>query len=369
MLNIPNKVPGDTHFSYEFNSYVDELENSVTDINTALNGADSHQVGQSMSVYGAAGNYFVDSGIANALNLISSQYNFQVPKQYYDGMLVRCLPAFTNTGPATMNVAGIGNLNIKLSDGVTDIAPGDIIAGVMAQFYYSLANTCMVFIGNLSYSSQIFPGVMLDFGGFTAPFGYLFCDGTAYSRSAYPALLTAITQTQSGTSSSGMNTISGLTSTAQMYVGMPLESGNFTPGTTVASIVDANNITASTNAASSGPTPIQFFNWGNGDGLTTFNVPNLTRSTTIGAGGISSGTPFGVPGIVVGQSGGEEAHTQLVAELATHNHTAQIAFSTFGASGSSERVIEGDTTTDNTGSSTPFNVMQPSVITYKIIKI
>lgn len=56
--------------------------------------------------------------------------------------------------------------------------------------------------------------------------------------------------------------------------------------------------------------------WGAGDGSTTFNVPNLSRLTTIGAGG----TALSGPANTVGAVGGEETHTLSVAELAAHNH-------------------------------------------------
>lgn len=39
---------------------------------------------------------------------------------------------------------------------------------------------------------SVAPGVMSDFGGDTAPFGYLLCDGTSYPTASYPALFTAI---------------------------------------------------------------------------------------------------------------------------------------------------------------------------------
>jgi hypothetical protein len=194
MLNIPNKVPGDTHFSYEFNSYVDEDENLVTDINVALDGSDSHQLGQSSATYAAAGNYFVDSGIANAMNLISAQYNFQVPQQYYDGMLVRCLPAFTNTGACTMNVAGIGNKNIKLSGGALDPLAGDIVSGVMTSFYYSLTYDCMIYFGTTEYSSSVlynyFSGLQASFAATTMTWDPGACSDstnqtTMYNRISY----------------------------------------------------------------------------------------------------------------------------------------------------------------------------------------
>lgn len=56
--------------------------------------------------------------------------------------------------------------------------------------------------------------------------------------------------------------------------------------------------------------------WGAGDGSTTFNLPDLRRRTTIGAGG----TAVSGPTNAVGAVGGEEAHTLTLAELAAHNH-------------------------------------------------
>lgn len=222
-------------------------------------------------------------------------------------------------------------------------------------------------------ATGIRPGTILDFAGFTAPTGYLLCDGSAVSRTTYAPLLAVITQTQTGTTTNTLDTVSGLTDTSQMYVGMALESVNFPPGTTVATIVDANNITASANATASGAVSIQFFNWGPGDGSTTFNIPDLRRSVTIGSGGTGSSTPFGVAGVVVGQSGGEEAHTQLVAELALHTHGVPFEGENANATGGLGPWVvnappDSSITSNSTGSSTPFNIMQPSVITYKIIK-
>lgn len=40
--------------------------------------------------------------------------------------------------------------------------------------------------------ASVAPGVISDFGGTAAPFGYLLCDGTVYPQASYPALFTAI---------------------------------------------------------------------------------------------------------------------------------------------------------------------------------
>lgn len=105
------------------------------------------------------------------------------------------------------------------------------------------------------YQIPIAPGSMIDYGGPTAPSGWLLCDGSAISRSTYSALFTAI-------------------------------------GTT----------------------------WGVGDGLTTFNVPDLRRRATIGAGG----TAVAGPANTLGSVGGEEKHVLTTAELAAHNHPVTL---------------------------------------------
>lgn len=46
--------------------------------------------------------------------------------------------------------------------------------------------------------ASVAPGIMTDFGGTTAPFGYLLCDGTSYPTATYPNLFTAIGYTWGG---------------------------------------------------------------------------------------------------------------------------------------------------------------------------
>jgi microcystin-dependent protein len=179
-------------------------------------------------------------------------------------------------------------------------------------------------------TSYVPTGTVLNFAGSSAPTGFLFCDGSAVSRTTYAALFAVIGST-----------------------------------------------------------------YGAGDGSTTFNLPDTRGRTTIGAG---QGT--GLTNRALAASGGEESHTQAIAELPAHSHTASqgththsdaghnhsIQSYTFaGASGGATNVVAGGTTTGtgyasiqaasagaitiaNTGSGTPFNVMQPFVVLNKIIK-
>jgi microcystin-dependent protein len=162
-------------------------------------------------------------------------------------------------------------------------------------------------------------GTIIDFASPTAPTGYLNCNGSAISRTTYAGLLAAISFTQTGTLTNTLNTVTGLSDTSNMYVGMPIEGTNIPASTTVASITSGTSITMSHTATGSGASSIKFFPWGNGNGTTTFNIPDARRRTAMGSGGTASVDPFGV-GDNVGQYGGQESHSQTVNELAQHTH-------------------------------------------------
>lgn len=126
--------------------------------------------------------------------------------------------------------------------------------------------------------------------------------------------------------------------------------------------------------------------WGNGDGVSTFNLPNLNRRATVGSGG----TGTSILGNAVGNTGGEEAHTQSVAEMPVHNHTLTDPGHVHTYPGSAIPVIQpGGSFTANSGSAlgataipsattgitiasagsgTAFNIIQPSAVVLKCIK-
>lgn len=103
--------------------------------------------------------------------------------------------------------------------------------------------------------------------------------------------------------------------------------------------------------------------WGIGDGINTFNVPNLQRRVTVGAGG--AGTV--VLGNAVGNVGGEESHTLTIAEMPAHTHTGAKPP---GAAGYVAGADTGGGTinTGSTGGGGAHNTMQPSAIVNKLIK-
>lgn len=146
-------------------------------------------------------------------------------------------------------------------------------------------------------------GSLVPFAGSTAPSGWLLCAGQAVSRSTYAILFAAI-------------------------------------GTT----------------------------YGTGDGSTTFNLPDLRGRVPAGLDNMN-GTDAGRLdwANTLGTNGGEQKHTMTLAELVAHTHTTDspVNFAGSGAFQGASQVAKG--TTGSTGSTTPFNVMQPTILTNYII--
>lgn len=119
-------------------------------------------------------------------------------------------------------------------------------------------------------------GLPLDWIGLAPPSWAVVRDGSALTRASYTALYAALCPTRSGTLVNGANTVTGLSSTLDLWVGMPVEGVGVPAGTTVASIASANAITLSANATASGAQTLTLFlfGYGNAGSATTFGVPD-----------------------------------------------------------------------------------------------
>jgi hypothetical protein len=102
-------------------------------------------------------------------------------------------------------------------------------------------------------------------------------DGSAYPRATYPSLMAILAPLRAGTITmdAGGAIVSGLSRTADLWVGMPYEHATVPAGTTVKSIDSASQVTLTANATATTANALgRFFlhGYGNGGGATTFGV-------------------------------------------------------------------------------------------------
>lgn len=133
-------------------------------------------------------------------------------------------------------------------------------------------------------------GTVIPWAGLVAPSNYVFSYGQAISRTTYSILFTTTSITTNLICVSGLNVLSGISDTQSIRIGAPVEASCVPPGTTVTAVA-TNAVTVSSTASASTAISAVFFPWGNGDGSTTFNVPDLRGRTLFGRnnmGGVAS---------------------------------------------------------------------------------
>lgn len=113
--------------------------------------------------------------------------------------------------------------------------------------------------------------------------------------------------------------------------------------------------------------------YGAGNGTTTFNLPNLKGRTPVGRD--AAQTEFDV----LGETGGEKAHTLTVAEMPSHRHDVkapssanganQIMVPTYAGTGTKDGASNTGQPTEAIGGGGAHNNMPPYVVLNYIIKI
>lgn len=277
--------------------------------------------------------------------------------------------------------------------GATALAPAMFADGTGKV----LANPTALQRNRLKYTV----GQSIEWNGVDLPAdgGFAWEDGAALSRVTYAELLGVLTKTAAGTSSNGSATVSGLPDLR----GIGLEGARIEgPGlgaTVTVSAIAASSITLSSNAgAGAGAGTFRIFPHGNGDGSTTFNLPNSRGRTAIGrddmggtAAGVVTDTGTGNSGLnakSLGKTGGVDRRTQTTAEMPahahgvtdpTHSHTTnanQLTSAVQAQAGSPYGVNNGAATVNpaatgisinNNGSGNAAPLVQPSIVKNKII--
>lgn len=251
----------------------------------------------------------------------------------------------------------------------------------------------------------IFTGAVMPFAGNAAvvPAGWLLCYGQAVSRTTYASLFAVLVQTLGNPTITSANpgvvtlTAHGLvtgdpviftttgalptniTAGTTYYVTNPA-ANTFNLSTTFANAVAGTKINT-TAGTQSGVHTLIYVPYGNGDGSTTFNVPDL-RGRAVGGmdsmGGTAAGRLTGVTGsargTTLGAAGGEEAHLLSQAEMPSHTHTLNN-YNVVTYTGAAGTNIPGGTgyvgqnlVTDAIGGGGAHNNVQPSIVLNYLIK-
>ena len=195
----------------------------------------------------------------------------------------------------------------------------------------------------LSASSTLaIAGMVADFATPIAPTGWLECDGSAVSRTTFATLFSAITIQQTGTRTNNSPTITGLADTSGMRVGYLVGGTGIIGGTVILSVDSGTQITISVNAVSSGSATVVVSPWAQGDGFSTFNLPDAKTAGRYRRSRTSSIRM----GVTQADSFASHTHTGQASgttdfEAGDHTHTQQGTFQSGGASADHTHSVNG----------------------------
>lgn len=136
----------------DLNGYSAENNNLILGSGQALNTADNQQTHKAVAVYAAGGDFYTDSGSATAyvLGAVGAKV---APPVYFDGMRVRFIANTTNTGAATINVAGLGAVSLYLDGAV--VSGGGIQAGELIEAVYLTTLTGFTVVSPRIYGGYV----------------------------------------------------------------------------------------------------------------------------------------------------------------------------------------------------------------------
>lgn len=127
-----SKVDGNTVAAVEWNQVAD-IDNFVTTSGQTPSTSNLNQLGIGAARYSSGGQFYTDSGTANAY-VLSPVSPFKAPVDatngYFDGMTIRFRAGNANTGASTVNVNSAGVKSVKQTDGTTDPTAGMISPNV-----------------------------------------------------------------------------------------------------------------------------------------------------------------------------------------------------------------------------------------------
>ncbi len=138
--NLSTGTPGTTQSAADHTAYQEEILGPIEAAGITPDAGNNKQLLAALQAL--FGGYAVDtSAAANALVVTLSP----APAALKDGMVLRVKPAFTNTGPATLNVNGLGAWPITSATGAP-LAGGELFNGNAATLICSFYTTSFVLV-------------------------------------------------------------------------------------------------------------------------------------------------------------------------------------------------------------------------------
>lgn len=183
-----------------------------------------------------------------------------------------------------------------------------------------------------AWSEGVMVGTIIPWAGQTLPPKYLYAAGQAISRTTYSDLYTALVISTPVLCNIGLSSISVSTDISdKIPIGAKIEASCFAPGTTVTA-KSSGLLTMSTNATITVGTTALLFPWGNGDGATTFNVPDYRGRNVTGRNNMNTGSgpmdsdSFGTNPNALGAYGGAPNTTMTSGYLPPYVPSGRITY-------------------------------------------
>ena len=155
-----SKIDGDTVASVEYNQLAD-VNNLIINSGQTPSTSNLNQLAIASARYSSGGQFFTDSGTANAYVLtpvspFKSPVSVGAGEGYFNGMIIIFRAGNANSGASTVNVNGAGVKNLKKTDG-TDVATGNILTTNDVTFRYDGTN--FVKVENVNPATNTIQGI------------------------------------------------------------------------------------------------------------------------------------------------------------------------------------------------------------------
>lgn len=215
----------------------------------------------------------------------------------------------------------------RVSAGVLAITSGGVDIVTLSASGLDVGSGLALSIGG---ASVVPPGTEVTTAALSAPTGWYFEYGQAVARAGDAPLLNAITKSFTA-NTNGTNTLTGVSEDLRHLglEGSVIEGTGIFTGATIVSVDSATQITMSAAATTTATgVAVRAFPFGNGDGVSTFNIPDARGTTAIGrddmGGTAANRVTFAGSGVAAYKLcviGGAETHTLDDSEIPTHHFT------------------------------------------------